>query len=96
MKIVWSKNAKYTFYNIRNYLIHYRNTEIVEKFGNETVHLLQLLSQNPHLGKFRKDLECNEILVWKSTSLYYVIKEDIIHLIRFYDNRQKPLTIFTL
>lgn len=96
MKIIWSINANYTFYAIRNYLIQYRSIEIAQKFANEVVHLINLLSKNANLGKFRKDLDCNEIVVWKYTSLYYIINGNAIHLIRFHDNRQKPLTILIL
>ena len=70
MKIVWSARANYTFYNIRNYLLQYRSNEIAQKFANEVLHILDLIAINPHLGKFRRDLECNEILISKYTSLY--------------------------
>lgn len=92
MKIVWSARANYTFYTTRNYLIQYRNYEIAQKFTDQVLHILDLISINPHLGKFKSDLECNEIVISKYISLYYIINDDFIHLIRFYDNRQKPLT----
>ncbi|MEP6805313.1 MAG: type II toxin-antitoxin system RelE/ParE family toxin [Flavobacterium sp.] len=93
MKIVWSARANYTFYTTRNYLLQYRSNEIAQKFANEVLLILDLIAINPHLGKFRSDLECNEILISKYTSLYYIINQDFIHLIRFHDNRQKPLKI---
>jgi len=96
MKIIWSIKANYTFYAIRNYLIQYRNYEVGKKFGNEVTHVIHLLSTNPSLGKFRTDLECNEILISKYISLYYIINGNLIHLIRFHNNRQMPLTILTL
>lgn len=96
MEIVWSKKANYTFYKTRDYLIHYRNNEIAQKFVNEVLLILNLISKNPLLGKFRNDLECNEILISRHMSLYYIINKDLIHLIRFHDNRQKPLTILDL
>lgn len=92
MKIVWSARANYTFYTTLNYLIQYRNYEIAQKFTDQVLHILDLISINPHLGKFKPDLECNEIVISKYISLYYIINQDFIHLIRFYDNRQKPLT----
>ena len=96
MNIVWSNRANYTFYTTRNYLKQYRSNEVAQRFVNEVLRTIDLISKNPHLGKFRHDLECNEILVSKYTSLYYIINKDFIHLIRFYDNRQEPLTIFNL
>ncbi|RKR09999.1 plasmid stabilization system protein ParE [Flavobacterium sp. 90] len=93
MRIVWSSQANYTFYRTRNYLLQYRNNEIAQKFANEVLRIIDLISINPYLGKFRPDLECNEIIISKYTSLYYIINPNFIHLIRFYDNRQRPLTI---
>jgi plasmid stabilization system protein ParE len=96
MKIIWSARANYTFYTTQNYLLQYRSNEIAQNFANQVLRILDLISINPHLGKFRPDLECNEIVISKHTSLYYIINQDFIHLIRFYDNRQKPLTILNL
>ena len=79
-----------------NYLIEYRSPEIAEKFANKVLHIINLISINPHLGKFRNDLECNEIVITKYISLYYIINNNFIHLIRFYDNRQQPLDILNL
>ncbi|MDR6760823.1 plasmid stabilization system protein ParE [Flavobacterium sp. 2755] len=93
MKIVWSSRATYTFYTTRNYLTQFRSNEIAQKFVKEVLHIIDLVTINPHLGKFRHDLECNEILVTKNISLYYILNRDVIHLIEFHDNRQKPLTI---
>lgn len=92
MKIIWSTRATYTFYSTRDYLIQFRGNKISQKFLNEVLRIINLITINPHLGKFRSDLECNEIVVTKNISLYYIINRDFIHLIEFYDNRQKPLT----
>lgn len=96
MKVVWSKQAYYTFHTTRNYLIQKWNDEIAKRFVNEVIHVIALISDNPQLGKTRKDLQCNVILISKHITLYYVIKKDFIHLIRFSNNRQKPVTILNL
>lgn len=93
MEIVWSTRANYTFHATRNYLIQFRSTEIAKRFVNEVLHIINLIKANPHLGKFRRDFDCNKILVSKNISLYYIVKQDFIHLIEFYDNRQKPLKV---
>jgi plasmid stabilization system protein ParE len=93
MKIVWSKQASYTFYITRNYLIQYWNDEIAQRFVDEVIRIITLISSNPYLGKSRSDLQCNEILISKHITLYYVIKKGFIHLIKFYNNRQKPITV---
>jgi len=91
MKIIWSAEAKYTFYSNRNYLLHHWNHETAKKFIENTIHTINLLIQNPYLGKYKMDLKCNVVLISKQISLYYEIHNDSIVLIIFWDNRQKPL-----
>jgi plasmid stabilization system protein ParE len=90
MKIIWSKKAKYNFYTIRNYLEHYWSPLIAEKFINDVLHINILLEKNPHLGKYRADLDCREILISKHITLYYQTNENNIRLIAFWNNRQQP------
>lgn len=89
MEIIWSDNATYTFYNNRSYLLHYWNSEVAQKFVDNSLHTISLIKQNPHLGKYIEDLECNEILVSKHISLLYEINEDLIILLTFWDNHKK-------
>lgn len=96
MKIIWSKKAKYSFYNIRNYLELYWSPMIAKKFIKDVLHVNKLLEKNPQLGKYRADLECREIVISKQVTLYYEIKENYIRLIVFWNNRQQPVNIFSL
>lgn len=96
MNIVWSKKANYCFHNIRNYLEQFSNPLIAQKFIKEVMHVILLLEQNPLLGKYRKDLECREIVISKKVSMYYEINENDINLIAFRNNRQRPLNIIDL
>ena len=92
MKIIWTAEAKYTFYNNKNYLLHHWNHETAKKFVENTLHTIDLLIQNPYLGKYKMDLKCNVVLISKQISLHYEIHNDSIVLIIFWDNRQKPRT----
>lgn len=94
MEIVWSKRAKYTFYNIRNYLEHFWSPIVAQKFIKDVLHIIALLEKNSMLGKYNSDLICREILISKHITLYYRIKEEQIELITFYNNRQKPIKMF--
>ena len=96
MKIIWSKKAKYNFYNIQNYLELYWTPLTAKKFINDVVHVNGLLEKNPQLGKYRADLECREIVISKHVTLYYQTKEDHIRLIAFWSNRQHPAEIGSL
>lgn len=96
MVIVWSKKAKYNFYNIQNYLEQFWSTSVADKFTSDVVHVINLLIQNPCLGKYRDDLQCREILITKRVKLYYGINENHIILIALSNNRQKQINIHDL
>lgn len=90
MNIIWSAEAKYTFYNNRNYLLHNWSVVTAQKFVENTLHTLNLLIKNPYLGKYKMDLKCHVVLISKHISLHYQINNDCIVLIIFWDNRKKP------
>lgn len=96
MEIIWSKKAKYTFYNIRNYLEQFWSPTIAQKFIKNVLHILSLLKSNTMLGKYNLSLKCREIVISKHITLYYKTEEDNIKLISFYNNRQKPINIIDL
>ncbi|WP_264535858.1 type II toxin-antitoxin system RelE/ParE family toxin [Flavobacterium sp. N1736] len=96
MKIIWSKEAKNAFYNNQGYLEQNWNSVIAQKFVAEVVHTINLIKNNPHLGKYKIDLRCNEIVISKHTSLYYEIRNDSIFIFNLQDNRQKPLQFLNL
>lgn len=96
MRIVWSKKANYTFYNIQYYLEQYWTLAILQKFIKDSLHIINLLENNPELGKYNAELECREIVLSKQVKLYYEINEDDIILIAFSNNRQKPLSFLNL
>lgn len=90
MKIIWTDEAKYTFYKNRNYLLHNWSYETSLKFVKNTLHTINLLIKNPQLGKYKMDLRCNVVVISKHISLHYEISNDCLVLIIFWDNRQKP------
>lgn len=96
MKIIWSKKAQYTFYNIQNYLEQFWSKSIAQKFIKDVLHILDLLGKNTLLGKYNSSLECREIVISRHVTLYYQIGKDFIELITFHNNRQKPLNIIDL
>ncbi|KLT70745.1 MULTISPECIES: type II toxin-antitoxin system RelE/ParE family toxin [Flavobacterium] len=96
MKIIWSEKAKYSFHSIRNYIEICWSPLIAKKFTNDVLRVNNLLEKNPHLGKYRADLECREIVISKQVTLYYEIQEGYIQLITFWNNRQQPIEILDL
>ncbi|KRD11184.1 hypothetical protein ASE21_05570 [Flavobacterium sp. Root901] len=96
MRIVWSKKATYTFYNIKNYLEQYWTLLISKKFIKDVLHIIVLLEKNPQLGKYNIELSCREIVISKQVKLYYEIKETDLILIAFSNSRQKPISFIDL
>jgi plasmid stabilization system protein ParE len=96
MKIIWSTKAKYTFYNTQRYLEQNWNSEVAKKFVTEIVHTINSISKDPHLGKYKINLQCHEIMVSKHTSLYYETKSDYIFIFTLRDHRQKSIQFSNL
>lgn len=90
-KIIWTLNAKNSYKNNVNYLkLNWTQTEI-NRFNNTVFKKLELLRLNPFLGTFDSILECNKLLILTQISLLYRIENEIIYLLYFWDNRQKPM-----
>ena len=96
MRIIWSKRARYDFYSIQNYLEQFWPPMISKKFVEDTLSIINLLENNPMLGKYNPNLKCRSIVVSKYVTLYYETKENYTELISFYNNRQKPISIINL
>ncbi|MEN2414353.1 type II toxin-antitoxin system RelE/ParE family toxin [Flavobacterium mesophilum] len=94
MKIIWSKKAEYNFENIINYLEQFWSPLIVQKFIQDVLHTIQLLQNNPFIGKYNSKLKCRSILISRNVTLYYELIADDIELIALYNTRQKPISIF--
>jgi len=93
MKIIWTFTAKKSFTKILDYLFENWTNKEIQKFSEETRHILDQIVQNPYMfeasnnkSKVRKGF-INELI-----TLFYRIhpRKKEIQLLRFWDNRQNP------
>ena len=89
-KIFWTKMAIDDFDQNIDFLRVRWNDKIIFDFLEKTERVLDLIVQNPNLGAWDDSIGCNKILVLKHIYLFYVMEKNEIHLLRFWNNFQKP------
>lgn len=92
-KIIWTPEAKSSYFGIIKYLIDNWSHREVVAFSDKINNILEFISRNPQMGKWNSDLECNVLVVSPQVSLFYDIDlaANIIFILTFWDNRRKPL-----
>ncbi len=95
-KIIWSAEARQTYFSIIDYLhTEWSDKEIVN-FVNRVNYKLDLLVTQPNLGATHKrKYNIHKTVIHKHTSLVYhvkPIKKEIV-LLTFWDGRQNPLKL---
>lgn len=91
MEIIWTVNARFSFYNNISFLENKWNEDVAMNFEIETLRVIDIIQKNPHIGRYDEDFRCNLIVVVKQISLLYEIKNDKIFLLLFWNNIQKPI-----
>lgn len=93
-KIVWSPLAKQDYDNILSYLYQNWGFDTVVKFMDNTEGYLQQIINNPkqfHMN--RKKEKIRKCVISKQNSLYYTEENNLIYILRIFDNRQNPKEI---
>jgi len=91
MKVVWTVKAEKTYLKNYDYLIENWSLGIAQQFDEEVLKVIDIISKNPHIGRYNKDFDFSIILVVKQVSLIYTVVGDEIFLLVFHDNRQKEI-----
>lgn len=97
MEIIWTKLAKFTYFEIIENINNYWNKNQSKNFVNLTKNQIT----NIESGVIKNKLINNQIrkcIIHKNVSLYYIEdkKNHKIILITFYNNRMNPKTLLTL
>lgn len=90
MEIIWTYEAKSTFKKNMKYLKNYWSKKEVDDFASEALRTIEIIKQNPQIGRYDEDYDCRILVIVKQISLFYEIENDKILLISFWDNRQEP------
>lgn len=60
-------------------------------FTNEVYRKLDLLAENPNMGRIDEELKCNKLMIMPQITLLYMIQFDVIVLLSFWNNYKKPV-----
>ena len=90
MKIIWTEKA--VIENQKNiyYLIENWDQNVLISYLNKLDSLIDLLSTNPNLGQWDKEIASNKILVVKQIYMFYEMRDQKIIIRSFWNNYKKP------
>jgi plasmid stabilization system protein ParE len=90
-QVEWTKNASKQRVDILKFWIKHNKSETYsKKVFAETLVAEKLLKKNPLIGT-DTDLDgIRRILVLRNFSMFYIIENQNIKVLAFYDNRQNP------
>jgi len=89
LEILWSKQADIRFDSILQYLEEEWGQHSVSLFVKKVYDFLDLLSEFPEIGTIEnKEHNIRGFGIVKQIRIFYQIRENMIVLLNFYDNRQ--------
>jgi len=88
--VIWSPNARITYYRILEYLEQNWTIKEIEAFINRTEQVIKHINQSPLHYPYSKLSDSYRCVFIKQVSLFYRIKQQEIELLIFWDNRQDP------
>lgn len=89
-KIKWSDEAAFEFEQINNLIINRWTAKEAADFILKTESIIKVISTQPYLYPASNFNQIRRAVITKQTSVYYLIQEEEIYLVTFWDNRQNP------
>lgn len=90
LKVNWSAEAEETFKNIILYFQQNWTDREVTGFIKRVDSLIYNISQEPYLFQSSSSKNIRKAVIGKQNSLFYLIRNNEIYLLSFFDNRQHP------
>ena len=91
MRVIWTEEAEVSFNQNISYLEEEWNESVIENFLDKTDEVIMTISKHPLAYPLVDSKEgIHKCLVVRQVSLYYVVLEDRIDLITFWNNYQDP------
>jgi plasmid stabilization system protein ParE len=89
--IKWSKHADKKYDKILEFLTDKWGESVTKSFVKRTYEFLDLLEEFPEIGSIENpERQIRGFVLIKQLTVFYKIKGDIIVILNFYDNRQRP------
>jgi plasmid stabilization system protein ParE len=90
MQTVWSDDALIDYNQNIDYLQKEWSEQVALEFVEDVEATIELIKDFPELYPLTEYLGVRKALVRKQITLFYRIKDNEIHLIRFWNNYQDP------
>ncbi|KYG80132.1 plasmid stabilization system protein ParE [Roseivirga ehrenbergii] len=89
-KVIWTPVAIKSLRQTADFLSEIWNDQIVDEFVNQLDYRITQIQRNPDLAPTFINSEFRQLLIHKSTSLFYRSYPEYIKLLLIWDNRQNP------
>ncbi|MCX6233110.1 MAG: type II toxin-antitoxin system RelE/ParE family toxin [Bacteroidetes bacterium] len=91
LEIVWSKRADKKFDKILEYLSNEWGNNVTKSFVKKVYDFLDILSEFPDIGTLENgEKGIRGFVIIKQVSIFYIIRNNLIIILNFFDNRQSP------
>ena len=92
LSIKWTEHAKKENADILRFWIKHNQSKVYsKKIRRDTNKKLSLLKKNIFMGKEIEDFDpVRRILILENFSLFYILDDDTIKIVAFWDNRRNP------
>ena len=91
LEIVWSSRADKKFDKILEYLVKEWGNKVTKLFVKKVYDFLDILSEFPEIGTLEnKEKGIRGFVIIKQVSIFYIIRNNRIIILNFFDNRQSP------
>jgi len=89
-KVVWTPVAIESLNQTTDFLYKVWNNKVVETFLHDLDHRINQIKNDPELAPTFKQSEFRQLLIHRTTSLFYRNYPEHIKLLLLWDNRQNP------
>ena len=90
-EVIWSPESEADLTNIFNFLLLKWNLRVAFNFLDDVENKIEKIIKNPiHYQIIHSELTIRRCVVTKHNSIIYFQKNDVIYILRLFDNRQDP------
>ena len=93
MNIIWTEDAKQSYYETIDFILARWTEKEVIRFADEVGHVLDLITVSPFMFRHSDKMDIRIAIIQKKTSLFYLVNKTEIVLLLFWDNRRNPATL---
>ncbi|SNT10747.1 Plasmid stabilization system protein ParE [Ekhidna lutea] len=88
LPIEWSEDAINDYHQNIEFILSRWTESVAKKFIDEVETILSLIQEHPQLYPFVGHKNIRKAVIRKQVSLFYLVQEDRITLVRFWNNFQ--------